>query len=216
MGFYFREVPNLDYISPFRDRPSSETYITGKNLFRRVKIRDDLKGIFTLYNEYSIEGDDRPDVVAEKVYNDSSLDWVILVTNNIINIRNEWPLSDRDLRNFCQDKYGNQLLDTRYYVTTEVTDSKGRLILPAGLTVDSDFTIPDPDEATQNINPVTGVSNLEYETNKNDEKRQIFILRREYLAQFLEDTKQEMFYKKSSQYVSNTVKRGDNIRTSSP
>lgn len=216
MGFYFREVPNLDYISPLSDRPSSQSYIQTKNLFRRVKIRDDLKGIFTLYNEYSIEGNDRPDIVAEKVYSDSSLDWVILVTNNIINIRNEWPLSDKDLRTFCQDKYGNQILDTRYYVTTKVTDSRGRLILPAGLTVDANFTIPDPDEATQTINPVIGISNLEYETNKNDDKRQIFILRPEYLSQFLEDTKQEMFYRRSSQYVSSTVKKGDNIRTSSP
>lgn len=216
MGFYFREVPNLDYISPLSDRPSSQSYIQTKNLFRRVKIRDDLKGIFTLYNEYNIEGNDRPDIVAEKVYSDSSLDWVILVTNNIINIRNEWPLSDKDLRTFCQDKYGNQLLNTRYYVTTKVTDSRGRLILPAGLTVDANFTIPDPDEATQTINPVIGISNLEYETNKNDDKRQIFILRPEYLSQFLEDTKQEMFYRRSSQYVSSTVKKGDNIRTSSP
>ena len=216
MGFYFREVPNLDYISPFRDRPSSQTYVQTKNLFRRVKIRDDLKGVFTLYNEYFIEGDDRPDIVAEKVYGDSSLDWVILITNNIINIRNDWPLSDRDLRTFCADKYGNALLENRYYVTTKVTDSRGRLILPAGLTVDSNFTIPDPDEATQTINPVVGITNLEYETNKNDDKRGIFIMRSEYLSQFLEDTKQEMFYTRSSQYVSNNVKRGDNIRTSSP
>jgi len=216
MGFYFREVPNLDYISPFRDRPSSQTYVQTKNLFRRVKIRDDLKGVFTLYNEYFIEGDDRPDIVAEKVYGDSSLDWVILITNNIINIRNDWPLSDRDLRTFCTDKYGNALLENRYYVTTKVTDSRGRLILPAGLTVDSNFTIPDPDEATQTINPVVGITNLEYETNKNDDKRGIFIMRSEYLSQFLEDTKQEMFYTRSSQYVSNNVKRGDNIRTSSP
>lgn len=216
MGFYFREVPNLDYISPFRDRPSSETYVQTKNLFRRVKIRDDLKGIFTLYNEYFIEGNDRPDVVAEKVYGDSSLDWVILITNNIINIRNEWPLSDRDLRTYCDTKYGTKVLDTRYYETSEVKDSHGRMILPAGLTVDSNFTIPDPDEPTQTINPTVGISNLEYETIKNDEKRGIFVLRSEYLSQFLEDTRQEMFYGRSSQYVSNNVKRGDNIRTSSP
>jgi len=216
MGFYFREVPNLDYISPFRDRPSSDTYVESKNLFRRVKIRDDIKGIFTLYNKYEIEGDDRPDIVAQKVYDDDSLDWVILITNNIINIRNEWPLSDKDLRTFCDDKYGSNLLAIRYYETTEVKDSSGRLILPAGLTVDADFTIPDPDQKTQTLNPVVGITNLEYETNKNNDKRAIFVLRREYLSQFLEDTKQEMFYKRSSQYVNNNVKRGDNIRTSSP
>ncbi len=91
MGFYFREVPDLNYISPLRDRPNSQTYVRAKNLFRRVKIRDDLKGVFVIYNEYEIEGDDRPDIVAHKVYGDETLDWVILVTNNIINVRNEWP-----------------------------------------------------------------------------------------------------------------------------
>jgi hypothetical protein len=216
MGFYFREVPDLDYISPFRDRPSSNTYVQTKNLFRRVKLRDDLKGIFTLYNKYEIEGDDRPDVVAQKVYDDDSLDWVILITNNIINIRNDWPLSDKDLRTFCTDKYGTKLLDIRYYVTTEVKDVKGRLVLPAGLTVDGNFTISDPDQRTQTLNPVVGITNLEYETNKNDEKRAIFVLRREYLSQFLEDTKQEMFYTRSTQYVNQNLKKGDNIRTSSP
>jgi hypothetical protein len=216
MGFYFREVPDLDYISPFRDRPSSNTYVQTKNLFRRVKLRDDLKGIFTLYNKYEIEGDDRPDVVAQKVYDDDSLDWVILITNNIINIRNDWPLSDKDLRTFCADKYGTKLLDIRYYVTTEVKDVKGRLVLPAGLTVDGNFTISDPDQRTQTLNPVVGITNLEYETNKNDEKRAIFVLRREYLSQFLEDTKQEMFYTRSTQYVNQNLKKGDNIRTSSP
>ena len=216
MGFYFREVPDLDYISPFRDRPSSNTYVQTKNLFRRVKLRDDLKGIFTLYNKYEIEGDDRPDVVAQKVYDDDSLDWVILITNNIINIRNDWPLSDKDLKTFCADKYGTKLLDIRYYVTTEVKDVKGRLVLPAGLTVDGNFTISDPDQRTQTLNPVVGITNLEYETNKNDEKRAIFVLRREYLSQFLEDTKQEMFYTRSTQYVNQNLKKGDNIRTSSP
>ena len=216
MGFYFREVPDLDYISPFRDRPSSNTYVQTKNLFRGVKLRDDLKGIFTLYNKYEIEGDDRPDVVAQKVYDDDSLDWVILITNNIINIRNDWPLSDKDLRTFCADKYGTKLLDIRYYVTTEVKDVKGRLVLPAGLTVDGNFTISDPDQRTQTLNPVVGITNLEYETNKNDEKRAIFVLRREYLSQFLEDTKQEMFYTRSTQYVNQNLKKGDNIRTSSP
>jgi hypothetical protein len=216
MGFYFREVPDLDYISPFRDRPSSNTYVQTKNLFRRVKLRDDLKGIFTLYNKYEIEGDDRPDVVAQKVYDDDSLDWVILITNNIINIRNDWPLSDKDLRTFCADKYGTKLLDIRYYVTTEVKDVKGRLVLPAGLTVDGNFTISDPDQRTQTLNPVVGITNLEYETTKNDEKRAIFVLRREYLSQFLEDTKQEMFYTRSTQYVNQNLKKGDNIRTSSP
>ncbi len=125
-------------------------------------------------------------------------------------------LSDRDLRTFCTSKYGDQILDVRFYETTEVKDSRGRMILPAGNVVDSDFTIKDPDDATATLNPVTGVTNLEYETRKNDDKRGIFVLRPEYLVQFLQDTKEEMYYTKSSQYVNNGLKRGDNLRTSAP
>lgn len=213
---YFREVPDLDYVSPLEDRNGSQDFVKAKNLFRRVKLRDDIKGIVELYNEYQIEGNDRPDVVAEKVYDNAELDWVILVTNNIINVRNEWPLSDRDLRTFVSEKYGTTLNEVRYYETTQVKDSNNRLILPAGNTVDANFTIPDPDDKTATLNPVTGVTNIDYETRKNDAKRGIFILRREYLSQFLEDTKTEMFYRRSSQYVTSDLKRGDNIRTKSP
>lgn len=213
---YFREVPDLDYVSPLENRNGSQDFIKAKNLFRRVKLRDDIKGIVELYHEYQIEGNDRPDVVAQKVYDNAELDWVILVTNNIINVRNEWPLSDRDLRTFVSEKYGTALNEVRYYETTQVKDSNNRLILDAGNIVDSDFTIPDPDDKTATLNPVVGVTNLDYETRKNDEKRGIFILRREYLSQFLEDTKTEMFYRRSSQYVTSDLKRGDNIRTKSP
>ena len=213
---YFREVPDLDYISPLQDRTGSQEFVKAKNLFRRVKLRDDIKGVVELYNEYQIEGNDRPDVVAQKVYGNPGLDWVILVTNNIINVRNEWPLSDRDLRTFCSEKYGSKITDIRYYETTQVKDSNNRLILGAGSIVDANFTIPDPDDKTATLNPVAGVTNIDYETRKNDEKRGIFILRREYLSQFLEDTKTEMFYRRSSQYVSSDLKRGDNIRTKSP
>ena len=213
---YFREVPDLDYVSPLEDRNGSQDFVKAKNLFRRVKLRDDIKGIVELYHEYQIEGNDRPDVVAQKVYDNAELDWVILVTNNIINVRNEWPLSDRDLRTFVSEKYGTALNEVRYYETTQVKDSNNRLILPAGNTVDANFTIPDPDDRTATLNPVAGVTNLDYETRKNDEKRGIFILRREYLSQFLEDTKTEMFYRRSSQYVTSDLKRGDNVRTRSP
>ena len=94
---YFRELPNLEYQSPLSDRISSSSYIRAKNLFRRMKVRDDLQNIFTLFNKYEIIQGARPDTVAEELYGKSSLDWVVILSAGIINLRNDWPLSDKDL-----------------------------------------------------------------------------------------------------------------------
>ena len=65
---YFRELPNFQYQSPFIDSLSSSEYVTVKNIFRRMTLRDDLKNIFTVFNKYEIKEGDRPDTVAEEVY----------------------------------------------------------------------------------------------------------------------------------------------------
>ena len=97
---YFRELPELDYQSFLSDSNSSSNYLRVKNLFRRCKLRDDLQSIFTLFNKYEIVEGARPDTVAEELYGDAELDWVVLMTAGIINVRNEWPLSDRQIYNY--------------------------------------------------------------------------------------------------------------------
>ena len=75
---YFRELPNFQYQSPFIDSLSSSEYVTVKNIFRRVKLRDDLQNIFTVFDKFVIKEGARPDTVAEEVYGKSDLDWVVL------------------------------------------------------------------------------------------------------------------------------------------
>ena len=94
---YFRELPNLEYQNFLSDSISSQSYLEVKNLFRRNKIRDDLQDVFTLFDKYEIREGARPDTIAEEIYGDAELDWVVLITAGIINVRDEWPLSDRDL-----------------------------------------------------------------------------------------------------------------------
>ena len=96
MGF-FRELPDVEYLSPLSDRNSSFDYIKVKNLFRRVKIRDDLKKYFTIFDKVTVKDGFRPDQVAESVYGQSDLDWVVLITAGIVNVNNEWPLNSREL-----------------------------------------------------------------------------------------------------------------------
>ena len=213
---YFRELPNLQYQSPYSNRISSASYITAKNIFRRMKIRDDLKNVFNVFNKYEIDDGDRPDTVARDLYGKSNLDWVVLITANIINVRDEWPLSSKELYDFTISKYGfKEINNIKHYETTEVKNINQVIILPKGKIVDKDFKIPKPDtknEETVTINPVKGITNYEYETEINNKKRTIDVLRSEYLQQFLNDIRNEMIYKKSSQFVNDKLIRTENTR----
>lgn len=212
---YFRELPELDYQSFLSDSDSSSNYLRVKNLFRRCKLRDDLQSVFTLFNKYEIVEGARPDTVAEELYGDAELDWVVLMTAGIINVRNEWPLSDRQIYNYSLEIYGTQLNDVHHYETREVKDANGRLILPKGKVVDSTFRIPNPDFYIETISPINGISNYEYEVRKNDAKRSIFLLKESYLQQFLNDMRQEMIYSRSSEYVNENLIRTENTRVTS-
>jgi len=213
---YFRELPDLFYQSPLKDRVSSREYVRVKNLFRRVKLRDDLQNVFTLFNRYEIGHGERPDTVAENLYGSSDLDWVVMLTAGIINVRDQWPLSDYELYRYAENKYGDDLNSIRFWETTEVKDSSGRLIFPKGKIVDSGFTIPDPSNMKVDLNPVTGISNYEYEVRKNEEKRLIYILKPEYLQLYLGDMRRIMQYEKSSQYINRRLAATENTRNTSP
>ena len=213
---YFRELPNLLYPSFLPEKTSSLDFIEVKNIFRRIKVRDDLFNNFTVFNKYEIPEGARPDTVAEDIFGSPNLDWVVLTVAGILNVRNEWPLSNRDLYNYANNKYGESLNSTRFFETTEVKDSSGRLILPKGKVVDSNFTIPKPGTPTATLNPVVGISNYEYETRLNDEKRNINILRKEYLNQFVDYMKILMVYSKSSEYLDENTIRTENTNITLP
>lgn len=215
---YFRELPNLEYQSPLSSRISSDEYVTVKNLFRRAKLRDDLQNVFTIFYKYEIPDGSRPDLVAKEIYNSSQYDWVVLISAGITNVRDQWPLSNRDLYDYCFEKYGNSLNSVHHYETIEILDSNNRLILPAGKVVDYNFTIPDPSNKLTVISPppVIGVSNYEYEVKKNNQKRTIYLLRPGYLKQVLKDMRNSLLYDQSSQYVNDKLIRTENTRNTSP
>ena len=213
---YFRELPNLRYPSFLPEKTSSLDYIEVKNIFRRVKLRDDLQINFTVFEKYEIPMGSRPDTVAEELYGSDQLDWVVLTVAGILNVRNEWPLNERDIYNYSLDKYGESLNSVKFFETTEVKDTNGRMILPKGKVVDSNFTIPKPGEPTATLNPVVGISNYEYETRLNDEKRSIFVLREEYLQQFLNDMRELMTYDESSEFIDERTAQTENTNITLP
>ena len=229
---YFRELPELDYQSFLSNRISNDEYIRVKNLFRRNKLREDLHSVFTLFDKYEIVEGARPDTVAEELYGSAELDWVVLLTGEITNPRDQWPLSNKDIYDFVENAYGDEMNSVRFYETIEVKDSKGRLVMPEKQVVDRNFKSPRPETETAEsyvqfwdsgleqvvtkYNITRPVTNFEYEMRLNDEKRGIYVLRPSYLQQLLNDMRREMRYAKSSQYVDARTKKGDNIRVKSP
>lgn len=219
MSSYFQRVPDLNYVSRLPDAKIGD-YVRVKNLFKKGKLREDIFQNLAFFEKYKVIGDDRPDNVAFEVYDDASLDWIVLLSNNVLNIQSEWPLPQTDFDRFVLDKYGDY--DTLYngihhYETEEVKNSQGVTIVPAGLQVDSSYSLSyydffiDQQITTGNISiPVT---NYEYEEKIDDNKRNIFLLKPRYLNIVFDDMDDIMQYKKgSTQFVNESLKTGDNIR----
>ena len=322
---YFRQVPDFEYVNRTKGNKDISNYINVKNLFKRGRIRPDIFGNVSFFTKYKIIGDDRPDNVAYKEYNDSSLDWIVLLSNNIQNVQDEWPLPQSSLDEVLLEKYGTyEKLHSgiHHYETVEIKNSKGGIVLPGGLrtpnkwrtngnyiqaintkitqisgtdakvvtvtmnngiknlvvgsevliegvnkTYDGRFpvtevltigdivirfkyvlpSIPEvkhpeikgTEQVTFTVEGTVGtgnayyyeyydnnsyhtipaanitkaVTNYQYEIDKEDAKRNIFLLKPEYLNVMFNDLDDFMPYKKgAAQYVSNTLKRGENIR----
>ena len=215
---YFRQLPDLDYPSLRNDRTSAYDYQIVKNIFKRAVIRTDIFNEVTAFTKYSVQGDERPDQVAYNFYNDSALDWVILTTNNIVHLRDEWPMGSADFLTYLNAKYtSEQLSNIHHYETKIIRDSKGRLIQPEGLKVPAGHSISFLDNGVlRTESSLTSYTFLEHETIVNDAKRNINILRSEYLNLFLEDFANIMEYKESNQFVSYDLKKTENPRLISP
>ncbi len=105
MSNYFRKLPDFEYISRVPQVSGISDYIRVKNLFKRVKIRDEIFTEITFFTKYTITGDQRPDNVAYDFYGDSTYDWIVLLSNNIINVQTEWPLTQQAFDNYVLKKY---------------------------------------------------------------------------------------------------------------
>jgi len=217
---YFRNLPNFDYVNRTSDGKNISDYTAVKNLFKKGKLREDIIENLTLFEKYTIIGDDRPDNVAYEVYGDATLDWVVLTSNNIINVYDEWPMSQQSFDTYLNQKYlfnYNLIYNgIHHYESKEVRNSQGVVIFPKGITVEATQTVSYYDyydEKQVTIDVAVPITNYEYEEKLNNEKRNIFLLKNEYLNIVFDDLEEMMQYKEgSTQYVSETLKRADNIR----
>ena len=232
---YFRQVPNFEYVSRIPGDKYISEYIEVKNLFKRGKIREDIFGNLTFFEKYSIIGDERPDNVAFKFYNDETLDWIVLLSNNILNIQTEWPLSQESFDKIMLDKYGsydNLYNGIHHYETEEIKNSLDIIVLKGGLKISptwktngnfvnqgSSYYYEYWDDGlgysvqVPSTSFVRAITNFEYENQLQEDKRNIYVLKPRSLNVIFNDMDDIMTYKKGSQqYVTETLKKGDNIR----
>jgi hypothetical protein len=216
---YFRQISNFDYVNRDLDNSQIDNYTQVKNLFKRGKIRKDIFEKLNYFVKYKIEGDERPDQIALKFYNNESLDWVVLLCNNILNVQTEWPLEQNAFDSYLLKKYGSysEINSIKYYESVECRDSNGLVIFPKGVKIDKGYTITYYDNGLGSEKTISNVAipvtNYEYELNIENLKRNIYLLKTEYLSIILNDMELMMKYKKgSTQYVDKTLKRADNIK----
>ena len=125
---YFRQLPELDYPSLANDRKSAYDYQVVKNIFKRAVIRNDIFDELVAFTKYSVRGDERPDQVAYNFYGDSGLDWVVLTTNNIIHVRDEWPMGNQDFLTYINGKYTSQEISNIHHYETEILRDSRALV----------------------------------------------------------------------------------------
>ena len=239
---YFRELPEIAYQSPLSHKNSSTDFIVIKNIFRRVKLLDYLKDATSLFNKFIIGDGDRPDTIAEILYGDSRLDYIVILVAGITNINHEWPLQDYQVYDYALAKYKTEeeMMKIRYYKTFEIKDDQNRQILPPNLIVDADFKmygsstqagsvrynliseagntqLDDKDEYTVVTDKIArAVTNLEYEYSENEKKREIDVLNSGYLQTFINDLRDIVKYDKNSNYITSSLAQTTNTEVVNP
>ena len=190
MSKYFSYLPNV-YVRTSSYRKSNvDPFSLAKNIFRRIKIREELDDVILGFQQYTVKNNQRPDEVALDAYGDMKLDWVVLLCNNVINLYDEWPMSEDELERYIDSEYEEDADSVHHWVTQEVKDMKGRVLLKAGREVPENFTYRRLDGTyLPKDTVIRPISVYDHETEKNDYKRNIYLLRKTYLTGFIQEFK---------------------------
>ena len=217
---YFSNLGDFLYVNRTKEGRSEGDYSLVKNLFKRAKLREDIYQDLAFFSKFDILGDDRPDNVADLIYGDATLDWVVLLSNNIVNVQSEWPLSQGDFNTYITEKYDSEEIlysGIHHYESREVKANDDTIIIPAGERVGVGQSVSFYDDITEQqiirTDVAMPITNYMYEDKLNNEKRNIFLLKPIYLNILFDDIEEIMANKKgSTQFVSRTMVTGDNIR----
>ena len=206
---YFSLIPNIEYDEKPISYPFSESdFVTAKNFFRRYKLNDDVFSYAVYFKKYAILDGERPDTLAKKAYGDPFFDWVILLTNNMVNAQYDWPMTNYEISKVLESEYENAYSEIDHYETIKIGQ------YAAGLRVDKEFyngqhkVNIDGTISIKNGNeicsPVTIAENFYRE---NEKKREIYLLKPAYFQSFVDDFRKKNLYKKDANYISQRLKK---------
>lgn len=207
---YFSIIPDLAYDEkPINSPFSTSDFTVAKNFFRRYKINDDIFSSAVYFNKYAIKDGERPDILARNFYGNQFYDWVILLTNNMVNAQYDWPMNNYELYRVLEQEFDDPYSQINHY---EIKQSMGHYA--AGLHVDQTFY---NGQHKLNIDGVMTLKNgneicspitvAEYYQEENDKKREIYLLKKQYLQSFVDDFRKQNLYKKDTNYISQRLKK---------
>ena len=171
---YFDRFPLMTY-----DMKNNNVYKLLPDILRRVKLRSGIRSGVFLFDNYDVEYGDKPEDVAFKMYGNPEFHWVVLMTNNITDRYYEWPMTQPQFQNFIEDKYGLANIDGIHHY--EITQTSG----PTSSNGPNDYSYLV--ECNSDEDGAVSVSNRDYEQRLQDKYRQIRLLDKKYLNQFIEE-----------------------------
>jgi len=198
MASFFSYLPELEYTATRTDYQfTNQDFVLAKNIFRGLTL-ENASYATSLFKEFQLKEGVRPEQVSEAVYGDPNYDWVILLTNKIVDLKNDWPLSSAEFEILIEKKYDNPH-SVKNYLTKEVKNDIGEIVLPGGLEVYYDPNDQDSFKITyiKSYNPfveetengatlLTSTSHYEWEQEQNEKKRFLQILDPDYLQVFVD------------------------------
>tara|TARA_A100001234_G_scaffold69729_1_gene61440 strand:- start:2 stop:634 length:633 start_codon:yes stop_codon:yes gene_type:complete len=207
---YFSIVPNIAYDEKPIKYPFSESdFVVAKNFFRRYKVSDDIFSSAVYFTKFSIPDGMRPDAVALKAYGNEFYDWIILLVNNMVNAQYDWPMNNYEIYKILEEEYDDPYSEINHY---EIKEAIGPY--SAGLHVDETFYNGqhklniNGSIQTKNGNEIASpVTVAEYYTSENEKKREIYILKAEYVQSFVDDFRSRNLYQKDGNYISQRLKK---------
>ena len=179
-----KNLPELFY--NIAKSPVDVDLLYAKNLWQRSEILPEYINSVTRVDEYVVINGESPEVLAKRVYGNPFYNWTFFIANDIVNFYEQWPKSSSQLSDYVSNKYSNPQA-TKHYVTTEVKNTAGNIIIPAGKVVPSNYSVSYIDNGiVVTANPVVSITNYQYEEEINGKKEKIKVIRPHLIKDFVE------------------------------
>ena len=166
---YFGHFPLIPY-----DSVGDGKFKLVTNLLKRVAVRSKVKTNVLVFDTYDVKSGETPEMIADKLYNDPELHWVVLLMNDITDRYHQWPLTENQFIAHINDKYDN--VDATHHY--EISQTSGDTTIKIDIGTDN-----------SDHSGATAITNYEYEVARQDEMRKIRLLDPAYIEQFVDEYK---------------------------